>query len=198
VRFGQVIFTSAALLVGACANVEYPKDWSPSVKADSGCLPISGTYENRPSSVVPEGAPAIELRSFFLVREIRIEEWVAPSQSDIHTVTLRQDGEFLVVKERRLESTQTTRLRIYPYITLLYANPLDGVGCLRGGWERRSKVMRGHADLLGVTGEDWVWQVFKGEDGSLAIRLVSGRFETIGLVPTSVEKFSWYRYRSVP
>jgi hypothetical protein len=189
------VVAAVAALTG-CANMEYPKDWSPQLKQDSGCLSLSGTYRNAPSSVVPEGAPVLELRQFLQPRQVSLNEWEAARRSDVQTVTIEQEKEVVTITEHSEAGTRTSQLHLRDVFSYLMVKPADGVGCARAQWLRKGPEAGG-AIPGAIVSEGSAWGLFKAEDGAIVVNLLSGRIGVIMIVPFGDQRFLWYRYDPV-
>jgi hypothetical protein len=206
VRIHHRLFALAALLVVGCANIEYPKEWSPPAQATTGCASIDGTYQNRPSSVIPEGASAVELRSFLDPGVIFPSRWVTPPTSTVQTVTLEYSNGILTIIERGEGKSDVTRLRVYDRHnspegwswvynwTWGATPPSDAIFCTHSAWYRTGEELPVGSLFAGAS-EVSGWNFQRAEDGSLAVHLHHGTLELVGgLIPTSNERWIWYRY----
>jgi hypothetical protein len=194
-RIRPLCAIAAAACLAACAHMEYPAGWSPQTQALSGCLSLGGTYRNVPSAVVPEGAQAVELRQFLLPRHVFAREWQTQQRSDVQFVTIEQSKDFATITEHGDSTTRTSRLRILDNSAYVFVTPPDGVGCTRVLWMRVGKEVGG-ATPVSLLVENSGWSIFKAEDGSLSVQLVSGTSGFVGPVPVG-PKWTWYRYDQV-
>jgi hypothetical protein len=189
-----IVITVVALT--GCANMEYPAGWSPQAKVASGCLSLAGTYRNLPSAVVPASAPPLELLRFLQSTHVFAREWQAQLPSNVQTVTIEQNDEFATIIEHRDEATRTSRLRIYDNSEYVFTKPPDGIGCNHFSWQRAGKEVGG-ASPVGIASESSGWIMWKADDGSIAIQLLSGTSGMILAIPFSDAKWTWYRYDPV-
>jgi hypothetical protein len=162
-----LVLLLAGLIFGCVLPEPRPAAWTPNVVASSGCVAIDGTYENDPNVIIPCNASIIQLHQFLQDHQTIASYRQAIVPTDVTSVSVTQEDGVLLVKEHG-GIAETRRLRIMDAFLYLMSMPADGIMCGRDGWLRKA------AQDFGTRGfqERSVWQLLKGEDGSLLVHLL--------------------------